>query len=761
MWFFFFLGLVAPTLIIVSIQENWGELYGELPKLKTLENPKSELASELYSADGVLLGKYFRENRSSINYEDISPNMINALKATEDIRFDEHSGIDLISLLRVAQGVITMDLQGGGSTISQQLAKNLFRTRTKINRGKLSGVPILGKVIVKLKEWVVSVRIERAYTKTEIITMYLNTVDFGSNAFGIKVAANTFFGVSPDHLNVQQAAILVGLLKAPTYYSPIANPKNAARRRNTVLGQMKRYNYLSNLEYDSLKVLPIDVSDYNVEGHNTGVATYFRAEVKKELLRWCKKEGFDLFADGLKIYTTIDSRMQRYAETALRTHMKGQQKTFFEHWKGENPWVIKENKKFKELKGFLKQVIKRTEHYRVLKLRYKSDSVAIDSILSIPHKMKVFSWETPTNEKDTVLNAYDSLGYYKHFLQSGMMSMNPRTGHIKAWVGGINHKYFKYDHVRQGIRQPGSTFKPLVYATAIEELKMHPCYQVLDVASPYKQVDGSFWVPKNSGSYTGQYYTLRQAMARSINTIAAYVISEVSPAQVVKKAKEKMGFTSNILPVSSLALGSSEVSVYELVGAYGSFVNKGIWIKPTFITEVRDKNGRLLQKFFPEKREAWDEETAYIMTYMLRGGLEEEGGTSLALKRYDFTKDNQVGGKTGTTSNYSDAWYMGVTKDLVTGIWVGGDDRSIHFKTIALGQGSRLAMPAYASYTQKVYNDTTLHYTKGDFPKPNRRLSVELNCEKYNVRVNPNDSTDTQLDDPNNIPTTLGDEWND
>ena len=761
LWSGFFGSIIFIFFLITSVSNNLWDLYGGLPDLKTLENPKSELASELYSEDSVLLGKYFRENRSNVNYKDISPNMINALKATEDIRFEKHSGVDLISLIRVATGIVTFNLQGGGSTISQQLAKNLFKTRTELNEGKLNKTHIFGKIIIKIKEWIVAVKIECSYTKKEIVTMYLNTVDFGSNSFGIKVAANTFFKVSQGNLNVQQAAVLVGLLKAPSYYSPIANRANSLKRRNTVLGQMYRYKHLNKSEYDSIKALPLDVSSYNVESHNSGVATYFRAEVKKELLAWCKKEGFDLFADGLKVYTTINSTMQKYAKESLEKHMKKQQKLFFDHWKGQNPWVIKVDNKFKELPGFLKRVIKRTKHYRVLKLKYGADTLAINKALNVPHSMKVFTWDSPFYEKDTVLSPFDSLAYYKHFLQAGMMSMDPHTGSVKAWVGGINHKYFKYDHVRQGIRQPGSTFKPFVYATAIAEKYMHPCFQVLDAPSSYKLADGTFWIPKNSGSYTGQYYTLRQAMARSINTIAAYVIKEVTPDLVAKKANEELGFTSNIVPVYSLSLGSSDVSVYELVGAYGSFVNKGVWTKPSFIKEIRDKNERLLQKFVPETREVWDEETAYLMTYMLRGGTEEKGGTSLGLMKYDFVKDNEVGGKTGTTSNYSDAWYIGVTKDLITGIWVGGDDRGIHFKTISLGQGSRLAMPAYAAYTQKVFNDTTLNYTKGHFPMPARKLSIELDCKKYNIKINPNDSTNMNFDRQFDISPTLDSkEWN-
>ncbi len=737
-WISLGVGIVAVYLFLVSIYNDWHGWYGGMPDYEQLENPRSELASELYSADGVLLGKYYRQNRVKVEYEHLSPNLINALKATEDIRFEEHSGIDLRSLGRVAYGVITMNMKGGGSTITQQLAKKLFNTRTDSTlQGKLIDTPILGKVIIKMKEWILAVQIERAYTKKEIMTMYLNTVDFGSNTFGIKVAAQTYFNKEPNDLNVQEAAVLIGLQKAVTRYNPILNYENSLQRRNVVLKQMEKYGYLTASEYDSIAALPIDLNAYQVENHNTGSATYFRSEVRKFLLDWCKENGYDLFEDGLKIYTTIHSKMQQYAEEAVVAHLQEYQPLFFEHWKGRNPWI---DENFHELKGFLEREIKKTERYRTLKAKYGTQTDSIDYYLNKPDSITVFTWDTPNFEKDTVLSPVDSLRYYKHFLHAGMMSMDPYTGHIKAWVGGINHKYFKYDHVKQGFRQPGSTFKPIVYAAAINEKGFHPCFQVVDVPIAFDLPTGETWTPRNSGSYSGATLTLRQAMAQSVNTVAAYLMKEMNPATVVQYAR-KMGITSPLDSVPALSLGVSDVSVYDLVGAYGTFVNRGVWTEPIFITHIEDKNGKVIYRQVPKNREVLDEETAYIMTYMLRGTLEEKNGTAMRLWQNDFKKANEVGGKTGTTSNYSDAWFMGITKELVSGVWVGAEDRSVHFRSIRYGQGSHQAMPIFAHYTEKVYADEDLGYTKGPFPEPSTGLSIELDCSKYQKQTAVSDST--------------------
>ena len=769
LWICFIAGLGLFSVYITSIYYNWGDLYGGMPDLRDLENPKNEVASELYSADGVLLGKYYRENRTPVAFEDLAPNLLSALKATEDIRFEEHSGIDFKGTLAVVGSILTLDPRGA-STISQQLAKNLFDTRTREGnlQGKLSG--ILARVSNKFKEWILAIRIERAYTKDEIITMYLNTVDFGSNAYGIKAAAKTFFNKTPAELDVQESAVLVGLLKAPTRYSPKINPERSLTRRNTVLNQMEKYGFLTEVQCDSLKGLEIDMSGYQVENHNEGLATYFRTEVAKYLRNWCKErpEELDLYEDGLKIYTTIDSRMQKYAEEALIQHMKAQQAKFDKQWKGKKPWRDEHGR---EMKGFLDAAIQRTEHYRELK-KGGMKPANIMKELNKKRKMKVFTWENPQMEKDTLFSPMDSLNYYKRFLQAGMMSINPYNGHIKAWVGGIDHKYFKYDHVKKtSRRQPGSTFKPFVYALAIDEKKFHPCTTVEDVPVTFTNPADLTkpWTPKNSDGYSYKKMTLRQAMARSINSIAAKMIEELSGGsdtglegaeKVANLLNHKLGVEAELAAVPSICLGSSDVSVYEMVGAYGAFVNSGVWTEPIYVTRIEDKNGKVIQDFRAKTIEAMSPETAYNMVYMLRGGMEERGGTSLGLNRYKFVKPDkegyrlEVGGKTGTTSNNSDAWYMGVTPHLVTGVWSGGDDRSIHFRYTRDGQGARQAMPAYALFMDKVYADKELGLENIKFTKPKNIDKNYFNCSQFNGGINSNDSLNnimTMPEDPGDI----------
>lgn len=724
MWIAFIAFIVLLPLYIYSVRINLFGLYGGLPSLKSLENPKSDLSSVLYFADNVEMGKYYRFNRNPVEYENISPNLINALIATEDYRYLDHSGIDLRGLFRVAVfSVLLGQDAGGGSTISQQLAKILFRTRSELSDGALNNVPLLGLVIAKTKEWIVAVMLERSYTKKEILTMYLNTFEFGSNAFGVKTAANTFFNKDPSELTINEAAVLVGLFKNPNYYSPVYHPKNAFQRRNTVLNQMLKYDFINQEQYDTLSKKPINL-DYNVENHNEGHATYFRTVIRWDLLRWCKENGYDLFEDGLKIYTTIDSRLQAYAEEAVKERMAKLQQVFDDHWKGRDPWIDENGK---PIKNFVWNVAKHLSFYDQLKEKYKGDTVAIYKALSTPKDMTVFSWH---GDVDTTMSTLDSIRYFKRFLQTGFMAMNPHNGHIKAWVGGINHKYFKYDHVKQGHRQPGSTFKPIVYAAAIDN-GYSPCYKVKDVPVTF-QVPGDppTWTPSNAGGhYTGREMTLREALAKSVNSATAYVMKQIGPQTVVDYAK-RLGIESPLSPVPALCLGVSDVSVYELVGAYSTFVNHGFYTKPFYITRIEDKNGNVLQQFVPQTGEALSEETAYAMTYMLRGSTEIPGGTGRGLS-HDILDDNQVGAKTGTTQNFSDGWFMGVTKDLVAGCWVGGDDRVIHFRNIALGQGAYMALPIYEKFMEKVYADPSLGITKGPFQKPEGGISIELNCDQY------------------------------
>ena len=719
----FWLGLIIYVLL-VSV--NFLNLFGEMPSLVVLENPKSELASELLSADGVELGKYFRENRSPVEYEAISKNMLNALIATEDVRFESHSGIDMKGTFNIFASILLFKPRGS-STISQQLAKNLFETRGSLYEGYLSKIPKVRTLIIKTKEWITAIKIERSYTKQEIITMYLNTVDFGSNAYGVKTAASTFFGTSSDKLTIPQAAMLVGVLKAPTMYSPVLNPERALNRRNTVLEQMEKYDFITEETLDSLKKTPIALN-YKVENHNSGRAPYFRSEVSKYLLAWCKERGLDLYADGLKIYTTIDSRMQQYAEDAVKEHVSKMQGFFYQQWRGRNPWADEQQK---EIPNFINTSFKKTDTYRILKEAYDGDSAKIYQAASVKRKMQIFTWKGP---KDTLMSSLDSLRYYKWFLQAGFMAMDPHNGHIKAWVGGIDHKFFKYDHVKQGKRQPGSTFKPFVYLAAIDN-GYSPCMEMQDVPVTFQFENGDeskTWTPQNSeGEFTGQTMTLRQALARSVNSITANVMKIMTPKTVAEYA-QRVGIKSPLEAVPSLCLGSSDVSIYELISSYGTFANHGVNTEPFFILRIEDKNGNILQDFAPKTTEAINEETAYLMLHMLKGGTEEKNGSALGLRRYRiFDGGNEVGGKTGTTSNYSDGWFVGVTQNLVAGAWVGGDDRCIHFTSYTYGQGSKLALPIVGLFMEKAYNDPTIKLKKAPFTKPTKPLSVEIDCKKY------------------------------
>lgn len=714
----FFVGI---TLWAYAVSFDLFGLFGAMPSTENLANPKSELASEVYTEDGVLLGKYFKENRSPAEFEELSPNLLQALFATEDVRYEQHSGIDLKGTMAILWYVIRFDRRGS-STITQQLAKNLFSTRSELYEGLLSGLPGLGTLIIKTKEWITAIKLERTYTKQEILTMYLNTVHFGSNAYGIKTAAKTFFNTTPSKLTLEQSAMLVAVLKGPTMYSPVYNPKRALARRNTVFDQMEKYDFLSEEQAESLKVKPIDIGKYQVENHNEGYGTYFRTELKKDLQKFCKDRGLDLYADGLKIYTTIDSRMQRYAEQALDSHMRYQQNVFFNYWRGRNPWVDENGK---EIKDFILNAARRTALFQAYKEQYNGNEDSAIAAFRRPLRTSLFSWR---GGKDTLISPWDSIAYTKHFLHAGLMSMDPYSGHIKAWVGGINYKYFKYDHVRQGKRQPGSSFKPIVYATAMDN-GFTPCTEMVDAPTTFYNAEtNTYWTPKNSdGHFSGERMTLRKAMAQSINSVAAQVMKKLGPDRVVEYAK-LLGIESKLDPVPALCLGASDVSVFELVSAYSTFVSGGTWTKPYYIVRITDKNGNVLKEFNPEKKEVISEETAYMMVHMLQGSTRERNGTALGLHRLGKTlQNNEVGGKTGTTSNYSDGWFVGITKQLVTGIWVGGEDRSIHFRSFNLGQGSKMAMPIWSYYMDKVYADNSLGITKGPFKRP-KVMNIDLTC---------------------------------
>ncbi|WP_237144328.1 penicillin-binding protein 1A [Pontibacter pamirensis] len=724
-WKVFFLGFAFVLGYLLSVDNNLFYLFGSSPSLDRLENPRSDMASELYTSDGKLIGKYFKENRSPIGYDSLSPMLIKALVATEDIRFYEHSGIDPAAIMSAVYGSLQGDARGA-STITQQLAKNLYKTRTADTKGVLGHIPGVSLIIAKTKEWLTAIKLEQRYTKEEILAMYLNTVDFGSNSFGIKVASKTFFNTSPDSLKTEQAAVLVGLLKAPTYYSPRFNPENATSRRNTVLGQLAKYDFITAAQADSLSQLPL-VLEYKVENHYDGPATYFRGAVADYLKEWTKENGYDLYRDGLKVYTTIDSRMQAHAEEAMEEHMRTLQRRFDNHWEGKNPWV---DAKDREIPGFIEETIKRTDYYKRLKEKHGNDEAAINKELNTPREMMVFTWDNDSLEKKVTMSPLDSLAYYKHFLHGGMMTMDPFSGHVKAWVGGINFKYFKYDHVKQARRQPGSTFKPFVYVAAIDN-GYSPCDKIVDQRITINYVENGKkmdWSPTNADwEYTGAPMTLRRAMGKSVNSVTAQLTERVGWETVVKYA-HRLGITSPLQEVPSIGLGPSDVSIFDMVGAYSTFPNQGFHTEPMFITRIEDRNGNLIHQFVPKQKKVLSEETAFLMMHMLKGGIEEPGGTSQALWEYDLWNGNEIGGKTGTTSNHSDGWFMGVTKDLVTGVWVGGEDRSIHFRTSQLGEGSKTALPVFGLYMERIYKDKDLGYTKGRFPGPTVEVSKKYNC---------------------------------
>jgi penicillin-binding protein 1A len=723
MWVLFAGGLVGLILYVGAVNYNFMGWFGRMPNLRTLENPKSELASEVYSADGVLLGKYFRENRTPANYQDLPQNLVDALVATEDVRFEQHSGIDFKSIMRAVGG---LGRSGGGSTLSQQVAKVLFKTRpgeeSNLNDGMLNGPGKLGLLITKTKEWLLAIRLERNYTKREILRMYLNTVDYGSNAFGINTAAKTFFNKKPKDLTTPEAATLVGIVNAPSRFSPATHPARSKRRRNWVLRQMTKYGYISSAELaqDTTKAI---VLHYSVENPTQGLAPYFRTEVAKYLQTWAKETDHDLYADGLKIHTTLDSRMQAYAEKAVAEHLALQQKWFSAQWKGQQPW---RDENGRVIPNFLVTSMRRTQRYKSLMTRYEGNKDSVNYYLRHKYRMPVFTWQ---GEKEMLMSPMDSLDYYKRYLRAGFMAVNPLNGQIKAWVGGPNYKFFKFDHVRQGKRQPGSTFKPIVYTAAIAE-GYSPCFPRPDIATTFPGAAGRPpYTPHNfEGNFSGRSFTLRQALARSMNSITAWLVYQLTPEKVVEYAK-LLGITSPIDAVPAVGFGASDCSIFELCGAYGTFVNKGVWTSPIMVTRIEDKNGNMLREFIPRTKNVLTEETAYVMTNMLEASTTEQGGTSTILHT-GFKFNTTIGAKTGTTSNYSDAWFMGITPDLVCGMWVGGEDRSIHFRTGAYGQGARLALPLYGIFMKKVYADKSIDINKGPFPAPSN-LTTELDCSRY------------------------------
>jgi penicillin-binding protein 1A len=694
------------VIFFCSIELNFLWLFGYTPAMQEIKNPVMSLSSEVYYSDGTLIGRYYKENRSPVVFKDISPYIIKALVATEDARFYSHGGVDFYgtftSMLSTAKGD-----KRGGSTITQQLAKNLFETRKRKSQGIIKHIPFIRTIVYKCKEWLTAFKIEHVYSKNEILTLYLNTVPFGNNSFGIKTASLKFFNKTPDKLSPAEAATLVGMLKATSTYNPINNPQHSLVRRNTVLGQMLKYGYLTKDEYDQNIQTPIDLDLSYTDNEGQG-DSYLREAVERWLKKWCHDNDYDLYNDGLKIYTTIDPRLQQYAEQAVAEKMKMLQARFNDLWGKRNPW---RDLSGNEIVDFVPKEEQHLPIYALLQKKYDNNLTQINQYFEKPKRMKVFTWK---GEKDTTFSTVDSIKYYAKLLNTGMMTLEPSTGKIKVWVGGINFKYFNYDHVNQAKRQAGSTFKPFAYVTALDN-GFTPCDKFTDQFVSIKYMDGGkeqTWEPKNATyKFTGQEMSLRWAMGASINSITAQVTEKVGWDKVVEYA-HKCGIESPLKSVPSVSLGSNDVSVFEMVRAYGTFLNKGQKIDPILVTKITDQDGDVLQEFDLKSEQVLSEETAWLMLYMFRGGMEEPGGTSQALWEYPdlWKKNNQIGGKTGTSSGFVDGWYMGITKDLVTGIWVGDDDRSVHFTNADTGEGSHTALPIFGAFMQKVYDDPKSGY---------------------------------------------------
>ncbi|HTH81428.1 MAG TPA: transglycosylase domain-containing protein [Mucilaginibacter sp.] len=741
---YFLIFIYAIIIFFCSIELNFLWLFGYSPDMQDIKAPSLAVGSQVYTADGKLIGEFYHENRSPVEYKQISPSLINALVATEDVRFYKHGGVDYYSFFTSILSTAKGDKRGG-STITQQLAKNLYSTRKRKSQGLLRHVPLVRTLISKCKEWLTAYKIEHIYNKQEILTLYLNTVPFGNNSFGIKTASLKFFDKTPDAVTPAEAATLIGMLKATSTYNPINNPERSVERRNTVLGQMEKYGYLKKAEYDTYTKMPVGLNLSYVEDDSHG-DSYIREAVGRWLKKWCHDNDYDLYEDGLKIYTTIDSRLQQYAEQAVAEKMKMLQRRFNGIWGTKNPW---RDSKGVEIKDFLLKAEQRLPIYNLLDKKYHGDTVIIKQYFNKPKKMKVFTWN---GERDTTFSSVDSIKYYTRILNTGMMTIEPSTGKIKVWVGGINHKYFNYDHVNQSKRQAGSTFKPFAYLTALDN-GFTPCDKFTDKPVSIKYKDAGkdqVWEPNNADfKFSYQEMSLRWAMGKSVNSITAQVTEQVGWDKIVQYA-HKCGIESPLKSVPSVSLGSNDVSVYEMVRAYSTFLNKGEKIDPLLVTKITDQDGNVLKDFVLKTERVISEEVAWLMLYMFRGGMEEPGGTSQALWEYPglWKKDNQIGGKTGTSSDYVDGWYMGITKDLVTGIWVGADDRSVHFTTSESGEGSHTALPIFGSFMQRVYADPQSGYTYGMFPKPWTKITKNYDCPspRLSVDTTATDSLDMKAD---------------
>ena len=750
-WGLFLAGLLTVAAIFGSAALG---LFGPMPPLQQLENPKTNLATQIISSDGEILGKFFyNDNRTPIGFDELPEHLVQALVATEDERFYAHSGIDFRGTFRA---IAFLGKRGGASTITQQLARQLFvgvRSRNKAQA-----------ITQKIKEWVLAVMLERRYTKQEIIAMYLNIYDFGYQADGIQSAAKIYFNKTPMTLSKEESATLVGMLKNSSLFNPKRRPEMTRDRRNVVFQQMYRNDFITKEERDSLQQLPLTL-EFTPDSHREGLATYFRTYVKQYMQKWVKDnpkadgERYDIYRDGLRIYTTIDSRLQALGEQAMEQHMKKLQDEFFK----QNTPTLNPTAPFLELREgeidtLLERSARRSERWRALRASGK-DEESIWATFKEPTPMTVFSWK---GDIDTVMTPLDSMRYYKHYLRGAMMSMDPVNGHVKTWVGGFNYKHFQYDQVRQGRRQIGSTFKPFLYATAIDQLRLSPCDILPDALfciEPMKFGNVEAWCPKNSGDKYGQMRTLKNALANSVNTVSARLMDKVGPTPVVNLAK-KMGITSYLPRVPSIALGTPDISLFEMVGAYSTFANKGIYVKPITITRIEDKNGTVLFEVAPETRDVISEESAYVTLNLLKGVT--EGGSGQRLRHnvakdnyayqavvtgypYEFT--NPIAGKTGTTQNHSDGWFMGMVPNLVTGVWVGGEDRAVHFDNIAYGQGASMALPIWALFMKAAYENPDLGISLEDFEAP-EVVGIPIDCAPIDPNaLNPLEEKEEDLDE--------------
>lgn len=745
-WYKAIAGIISFVVFVIlyftAVNLNFLWLFGKSPTIHSIMHPETSEASELYSEDSVLIGKYFNENRTPVEYEEINPVFFKALIDTEDERFYSHHGIDFQGLFAAFKDILKGHARGA-STLTQQLVKNMFRVRTQYSTGLLGKIPGVKILIMKSKEWVLAVELEMFYEKKEILTMYANTVDFGSNAFGIKTAAKTYFNTTPKDLTAEQAAVLVGLLKATSTYNPRINPENSIMRRNVVLDNMQKHGHLTKQECDSIKKLPLGLN-YKVETVYDGKALYFREAVANYLRQWCKDNGIDLYSAGLKIYSTLNYKMQKYAEEALVKQMRTVQRNFRNHWGDQDPW---RDENHNVIPNFIEDLAKKTDHYKALSQKYDNED-SIFYYLNQKHKVKLFDYD---GEKEEEMSTLDSIRYMVKFMHAGFVSMEPQNGHVKAWVGDIDFKSWKYDKVT-AMRQPGSTFKLFVYTEAMNQ-GLIPCdrrlddYISLDVMNEKGELEP--WRPHNANGYfTGDSIPLLAAFAQSINSVAVRVGMEVGTSNIVKTA-HNMGIKSPLHDTPSISLGSSDVNLLELVNAYSTVVDDGRVHEPVLVTKIVDRHGKVIYTAKDESHQAIPYRSAFFMQQLLQGGLREYGGTSMALWRFvrKFDKSTSFGGKTGTSNNHSDAWFVGVTPGLVSGAWVGGEYRSIHFRTGALGQGSRTALPIVGYYLESVLDDPQFSKYRRKFPDP--KEDIDRSCYSCTYIPRPReeeDSTEIDLD---------------